>query len=235
MLRAFGATPSGIEQYLDSARTTVDAVTRLARLAGADIDAGRWLEIGAGYGRLLRVLAERVPSEQLTAIELDPSAVRFCQNELGVATLRSNAAFEVITGSTFDVVFAISVITHVDWEGSQRFLRLGCRSLAPGGAFVFSTHGRRALDELEENNPTSFGGVRADIEAAWAGPGFSYSPYRSTRGDYGMTWHRPDVIATLVSEADPDVEIVAHEPSGLLDYQDLWVLRRPARRRGTGR
>ncbi|MEY2570782.1 MAG: hypothetical protein QOE63_1132 [Acidimicrobiaceae bacterium] len=230
MLRAFGLTPTGIAAYLDSARQTIDAVAELARTAGADVDGGRWLEIGAGYGRLLRVLVETVPRERIAVLELDPTAVRFTAGELGIAAKRSDTAFQVEAGGTFDVVFAISVITHIDRQASLQLLRLGARSLAPGGAFVFSTHGQRALDELEQNNPGSFGGVRADVERAWETSGFSYSPYRFTRGEYGMTWHRPDVVASMLAEADDELEIVAHEPAGLLGFQDLWVVRRPATR-----
>jgi len=230
MLRSYGSSPEGITAYLASARATVDAVTRLARKAGADVDGGRWLEIGAGYGRLLRVLTERVPRERITAVELDPAARRFSSDTLGFRVLPSDAHFNADPGGDFAVVFAISVITHVNWDASRRFLQLGLRELAPGGAFVFSTHGQRALDELEANNPGSFGGVRAELEDAWSTAGFYYSPYRFTKGEYGMTWHRPDVVEQLVAEVDPTAEVVAHEPHGLLDYQDLWVVRRPATR-----
>ena len=230
MLRAFGATPEGVAAYLDSARRTVDAVVGLARAAGADVEGGRWLEIGAGYGRLLRVLVETVPRDHITAIELDPTAVRFCADELDMRVLRSDPSFAVDPGGQFDVVFAISVLTHIDRPAGVRFLQLGLRSLAAGGAFVFSTHGQRALDELEQNNPGSFGGVRADMERAWESEGFYYAPYRFTRGEYGMTWHRPDVVRQLIAEVDDAIEVVAHEPAGLLGFQDLWVVRRPASR-----
>ena len=230
MLRSYGSNRDGIEAYLVSARATVDAIAQLARDAGADVDGGRWLEIGAGYGRLLRVLVERVPRERITAVELDPAARRFSTDELGFRVLPSDAHFNAEAGSDYAVVFAISVITHVDWTASQQFLRLGIGALAPGGAFVFSTHGQRALDELEANNPGAYGGVRAEMEEAWSTTGFYYAPYRFTRGEYGMTWHRPDVIERLVAEIDPAAEVAAFVPHGLLDYQDLWVVRRPATR-----
>lgn len=230
MLRAYGLDADGAAAYLATGRQTVDAVIRLARDAGADVDAGRYCEIGAGYGRLLRVLFEMVPRKRVLAVELDASARRFCRDELGIDVAASTPGFDVDLDERCDVVFAISVITHVDWAGSLRFLRLAARLVGPGGALVFSSHGEQALAELEQHDPTSFGGRRPEVERAWQEDGFYYAPYRFTKGEYGMTWHRPDVVRTMLASVDPDLEVVAHEPAGLLGYQDLWCVRRPATR-----
>jgi SAM-dependent methyltransferase len=230
MLRAYGVHPEGVAAYLECGRATIDDVRRLAHQAGTDVAHASWVEIGAGYGRLVRLLAETVPPDRINAIELDPNAAQFCGDELRIRTLRSTPTFDVDTDEQFDIVFAISVMTHVDRAASLRFLRLGARLLQPGGAFVFTSHGEHALAMIGDQELSCFGGERDQLARELQRTGLVYRPYRFTRGEYGMTWHRPDVVRELLAEADPTLEVVAHEPGGLLGYQDLWAVRRPASR-----
>ena len=83
--------------------------------------------------------------------ELDPTrvwvsdvaraAVSFCVSEFGV---RPFSASEDDL-ETFELIYAISVLTHLAADDGRRVLDLFARRLRPGGAVMFTTHGRASL------------------------------------------------------------------------------------------
>ena len=95
---------------------------------------GRVLEVGAGFGTITRMLADRYPSLEIVALEPADNMV---------AELASFAAFEprvhaehgtlatTEVGNGFDAVLYLNVLEHINDDAGE--LRLAAETLRPGG------------------------------------------------------------------------------------------------------
>src|SRR5439155_12460115 len=86
-------------------------------LRASRIPMNRILEIGCGFGRITRLLAETFPNAQITALDLSPdqleNARRYCSNSRNISFQQydfySGAPFP---GAAYDAVIAIEVFLH---------------------------------------------------------------------------------------------------------------------------
>jgi SAM-dependent methyltransferase len=153
--------------------------------------------------------------------------VEFCRSEFGVHPLYSQPDLEALELEPFDFVYAISVLSHLNERNSRALLRLLGDSLRPDGIAMFTTHGRRSLE-----NPAlygaEFGERREEIARAVKARGITFVPYAFTGGnDYGMAWHEREWVEQTVAELHGDaVRLVRFVPHGLDDHQDVFAFQR---------
>jgi 2-polyprenyl-3-methyl-5-hydroxy-6-metoxy-1,4-benzoquinol methylase len=96
----------------------------------------RFLEIGCGTGKLLRVLAARTPAWSLTGIDPSVFAAQTCR-DAGFRVLTGTVEEVDLAGERFSGVCAWNVIEHVDDPG--RFLAWIAARLDPGGRLFLHT------------------------------------------------------------------------------------------------
>jgi 2-polyprenyl-3-methyl-5-hydroxy-6-metoxy-1,4-benzoquinol methylase len=107
------------------------AIRRLLRSA----DLGRVLEVGSGYGFLLKLLQDRLGAD-VTGVELSKEEAEHAQEQLGVRTYMSLDAAP-LRGASFDTVACFEVIEHVlDPVG---FLNGLAHLVRPGGCLLVMT------------------------------------------------------------------------------------------------
>lgn len=226
MFRTYGSpSPETARRYLASGNATVSLIVDHLVRAGVEPQTARWLEIGAGFGRLIRVLVDHARPERVWAMELDPDALAFVAREFGVHPVGSTEAFEPSEPVAADAVYAISVITHVDRVGTDAFMALVARTLQPGGAVLFTSHGSASLAVLGNYDDGRYEPRRTEVEASLKSDGMAFVPYGWT-DTCGMTWHDPDHLRSVVAAQAPDLVEVTFEPGGLDGHQDIWVYRR---------
>jgi SAM-dependent methyltransferase len=100
----------------------------------------RWLDFGCGSGRVARFVIASGAGE-ISGVDVDRPAVRWARRHLG-------PGFQAIdprpplpfTDAAFDVVYAVSVFTHLDEAKQLDWLREARRVLRPGGLLIASTH-----------------------------------------------------------------------------------------------
>jgi len=222
------ASPEEVASYAERAGNVVANIE--ASLAAGDRrldDVERWLDFGCGYGRVIRFLVERVPPDRIWASDLVHEAVDYCASEFGVHPLYSRPDLEALELDRFDFVYAISVLSHLNERNSRALLRLLGDGLRPEGIAMFTTHGRRSLE-----NPAlygaEFGERREEIARAVEARGMTFRPYAFTGGDdYGMAWHAREWVEATVAELHGDaVRLVRFVPHGLDDHQDVFAFQR---------
>ncbi len=184
----------------------------------------RILDFGCGCGRVLRYMAGIAPVSTIHGSDIDREAIAWCEGEFRGDVARGRLAFAVngdhppapFAPDSFDLVYGISVFTHLPEDLQLLWLGELRRVTRPGGLAVLTTQGgaliRRHLDA---------GQARRFDET-----GFHYFPYGSTQGlpeYYQSAWHDGAYVDRVWTRF---FEIVGRTPGGIAGHQDLVLCRR---------
>jgi hypothetical protein len=158
---------------------------------------------------------------------VDKAAVRFCARELGVQPVVSDTTFNTDVPVVVDATLAVSVLTHLPDAGAQAFFSLLDRVSAERAVVIFTTHGEHSLATLERYEDGRYAPQRSELEGSFRDRGSAYVPYAyDPSGGYGMAWHSPDAVRSLLAEVTGDrFAVLEHRPRALDYHQDIWVIR----------
>jgi SAM-dependent methyltransferase len=138
----------GPEIYFEAGQAALRCI-RLAMLAAGRETVDSVLDFGAGAGRVLRYLKAGFPGAALTAADILGPHVAFCERVLGAKGVVSKPnPGEIELEGPFDVIWAGSVLTHIDEERWLEFVKLWESLLSPGGVLVFTVYGRFIAEML---------------------------------------------------------------------------------------
>jgi SAM-dependent methyltransferase len=223
------ASPEGVQRYAQGARNVLDLIEEGLRRTGRDFDdAERWLDFGCGYGRIVRELVQRVDRRRIHAADANAEGVRFCASEFGVHPIYVPQDPAGLSLPSFDVIYAISVLTHLPPERGRELLRVLGEALAEDGLLLFTTHGQRSVETAGVYG-AAYEPLQESLQREVESTGVAYVPYGHYAGDdYGMTWHSRDYVVRTMTELDPSLELVYFEPHGLDEHQDVFAYRRPS-------
>jgi len=149
------------EWFLRSGRASYDAV-----VAHVPPDGLRSvLDFGCGCGRVTRYWAG-FPGA-IAGSDVSPEAVAWCRSNLPFARFEVNDLAPPLrfADESFDLVYALSVFTHLTadlqlaWRDDLR------RALRPGGHLLLTTHGRSYLPRLERRERAAF--ERGELVVRW--------------------------------------------------------------------
>jgi SAM-dependent methyltransferase len=174
------------------------------------------LDFGCGCGRVLRHWAGVGP--RVHGCDYNPRLVEWCRRNLPFAHVETNSLAPPLPfpDEAFDLVYALSVFTHLPEALQESWMRELRRVLRPGGYLVLSVHGTRYAGELSAEERARFERgdlvVRASREAGTNRCG-AYHPERYVR-------------KTLAA----GMEMQALIPEGAKGnpHQDLVVLSKPS-------
>lgn len=224
------SSPEEIASYAQRARNVIDLIEEALSGAGRTFDdVERWLDFGCGYGRVVRFLVDRVPAERVFVSDVVGEGVDFCAAEFGVQPVYSQAELDRVSLGSFDFIYAISVITHLNERNSIAFLRLLGESLTDEGIALFTTHGRWSIENVGLYGP-EYEARRAEIAALVQERGTAYLPYEFVDEDYGMTWHSREYIEAKMAELHGSrVAPLMFRPHALDGHQDVHAFQRVRR------
>ena len=170
------------ESYLRGGRN--DAETILAHLGEIDVTiepGSRVLDFGCAEGRVLRFFP-RHPETELWGVDINAGRIAWAQAHFpppfrfATTTTAPHLPFE---DNYFDVVYAVSVFTHISELADAWFLEV-LRVLRPGGHVYLTIHDERTVELLlgpYRDNPTHaymvnlvrrFGEVTGVLDQEWA-------------------------------------------------------------------
>jgi SAM-dependent methyltransferase len=221
-----GRDPESVERYLRSGQATTEQFLALAATHVGRVDDLRWMELGCGYGRLIRHLVARVPPAQVSVTDVDPRGVDFCAAEFRVSGYRSDRPSDELELPAVDVLYAVSVVSHLDVHDVDALVRLILRTVRANGVALVSTHGPSTLDHLESYGP-GWPPMRPEIGAQLSEKGWAFLQYPGVGPRYGLAWHEPEWLTARIRQLGGD-EVAGVEvlPRGLEAHQDLYVVRR---------
>lgn len=214
-----------VDGYRRGARQFVELLGRSLREAGRDWDTiDACLEVGCGYGRIVRELRDQLDPKLIFVTDVIEEGAKFTASEFGATAIPLiESAAETMPGK-FDLVYLLSVYTHLRRDLVLRNLSAVARATKPGGVVVFTTHGQGSAETAERYEQ-----YWLDKDAVLKGmgaEGYYYARYPYYYDEYGLTWFRREAMQALVVEAAPDLEFVAHHPMALDGHQDLFVFRK---------
>ena len=132
---------SGLGDYL----LVDDAARALDRPLSAG---GKALDFGCATGRVLRHFKTMAPGVRAFGIDICPQYVAWARQHLWAPVLQGTALPTLpFADSTFDVIFAGSVFTHIN-EFEEAWLAELRRVLAPDGLAVLTVHSQHAWQSM---------------------------------------------------------------------------------------
>ena len=196
--------------------------------AGAEGGAGggRFLDFGAGWGRIWRYFLRDFAPERMAAFDVNPRLAPFWEASMLGARLDVAAPFEPLpyADASFDLVLANSVFSHLSERLNLHSAREISRILRPGGLLVATTYGlphlkrlraRIARGEAPHGRWRLREGLTAEFDAAiarFADGGFAFVATDDTAPtDYENAAFGPAWLATAWGDRfetvsfDPDV------------------------------
>ncbi len=223
----------GIEEFVRGGERTREVLETAVRDAGKPIERFEdALDFGCGCGRVVRAFRKHASRLRLHATDVDREAIGWCRENLTFAEFQVNAGKPPLPygEGQFDLVWAISVFTHLDEERQFAWLSELQRILRPGGFLLATVYGRPSWESSSvfwQDKSPEF--VR-QIEARgfhFANTGSDDDLFPDTFPDwYQMTWHTRDYVER---EWARYFDIRLYRPQGMLGDQDLIVAERTGR------
>ena len=151
-LRVRVAGTADADWFLRSGRAAYDAIA--AHVPLGELDAV--LDFGCGCGRVTRYWHDF--DGGVAGSDLNGDAVEWCRTNLPFASFAPNTLAPPLAfdAQSFDLVYALSVFTHLTEELQLAWRDEVGRVLRPGGYFLLSTHGRSYVPRLEPDERARF-------------------------------------------------------------------------------
>ncbi len=195
-----------IREYLsDGWRTLSELMVILEAIDKPLLKTPSMLEFAAGFGRFTRHLVRVLPGK-VTCADVLPGSVEFLQTQFGVKTLLSaHDPASLSFPEKYDLVFVLSMFTHLPPAMWQPWLTTLGNAVAPGGVLIFSVHNEQNAQEL---------GVKFDENGVRF---LTSSESPSLDGEvYGTTYTTRQFVESQVADA------LGRPPSAYFPYA-FWV------------
>ncbi|WP_198970411.1 SAM-dependent methyltransferase [Xylophilus sp. ASV27] len=221
IFRFFSTHPTSInplrDYFADGWRTLSELMLLLERIDRPLAGVHRFLEFANGHGRFTRHLVKALGADRVVVSDIVPDAVQFCRQTLGVEGVQSAVVPEALELSdTYDVVFALSLFSHLPLSTWRRWLARLYDCVAPGGVLVFTTHGAEAVRRQ---------GVTLDAN------GFHFVPASESlaidTAEYGTTFTSKDFVLARIAESMGSDRLALFSPAHFWAHQDAYVITRP--------
>jgi SAM-dependent methyltransferase len=175
------------------------------------------LEFASGLGRFTRHLVKAIGAQRLTVSDIVQDAVDFSAQTFGVRGFVSSTEPQAVQWpQRYELVFVLSLFSHLPERTWGPWLRRLYEALAPGGLLVFSTHG-----------PVAAGREGVTLDAR----GFFFAPSSESSAiaaqDYGTTFTSAAFVQAQIEEHLGSADLVQHAPLQFWNHQDGWIVRRP--------
>lgn len=207
--------------YLEVGQRSWASIDRLLREVGRDPDSfDSILDYGCGSGRVARAIPPSTArgSRSITGVDIDASAIAWCAENLrGIRfAVVSPTPPTALVDASFDLIFAVSVFTHLDEMMQFALLAELRRLLRPGGVLIASVQGEhhRSLRKRRFDLSSGFAFVAGD--RGWLKkdglPRF-YQDAQHTRAYVEREWAK-------------HLDVILYRDRGIADHQDAVVLTR---------
>lgn len=239
-VRARSGSP-GVRSFLVGGRKAAQELENALATVGRSIeDFTSVLDFGCSSGRVLRHLLVRDTRGTTTyyGSDVDAQAIAWAQQHLPGARWVVNTSLPPLPfeDGQFDLIYSISVLTHLDEQRQLAWLDEIHRLLRPGGIALLTTHGAHAFTEFKAGRVISNSRScmeRIAAHGSLAAEGFIYEPYEISKWNkrdfpgisdsFGLTFHSEDYVRRRWAD---QFEILGILPRALASWQDIVIVQR---------
>jgi SAM-dependent methyltransferase len=137
---------SRLSRFLDVGRRTAENIESALSQVGAGFGDGlKVLDFGCGCARTLRWLIYRYPHVHWSGVDVDAEAIEWCRTKLPGAEFACGQPMPPLPplpgGADFDLIYAVSVFTHLNEDFQRAWVGELERVLKPGGILLVSVYG----------------------------------------------------------------------------------------------
>lgn len=153
-LRVLTAGSAEAVTFQSVGRNAADEILQLALNHGLPLDAGAVLEFGVGCGRVARHVTRLRPQVSFYGCDIDPRLLRWARAHLpGSYDVTSQQPPLPYETAAFDLVYALSVFTHLHDRNVRDWLAELARVTRPGGLAILSHHDQHLprADDLQQD------------------------------------------------------------------------------------
>lgn len=150
----------GAADFLAVGRAAAENVEESLAVLGAPLAAGQTvLDLGCGCARTLRFLIPRHTEVMWHGCDVDAEAIAWCQRNMPPALFAVNGPLPPFPypADHFDVIFGISVFTHIDEERQRAWLAELHRVLKPGGWLLLTFYSENVWRATEHADAVARG------------------------------------------------------------------------------
>jgi SAM-dependent methyltransferase len=205
-----------VAEFLERGQLAQQSIRKALARAGAPLGSDpAILDFGCGCGRVLRYW--RGLDSAVFGADVSTPGIKWCRDNLPFAEVCVNAFEPPLNygDASFDVVYALSVFTHLPVETQLAWRDELRRVLRPGGHFLLTLHGDGYISQLkpEERSLYEAGGC----VVRWR---------KAAGSNLCSTFHPAQFVRDHIADGWELVEHVPSETSGFFGA-DLIVLRKP--------
>lgn len=210
--------------YLANGRSIAQCIVQTLGAHGVALKYLTVLDFACGPGRVISEFAGATESCALYGSDIDAEAIGWASENLSTKarfSINGVATPTAYTSGMFDVIYSVSLFTHLDARAQDQWLAEMQRLLKPGGVLLATTHGRFTTDSC---TPAELALLVRD--------GIVYRTDRKGRFKfdgppdfYQTTFHTVDYVRRHWGRYLPVVE---HIEGGLNGHQDIVVMRKPS-------
>lgn len=210
--------------YVENGRLIARCLVDAMREIGVSLKSMAVLDFACGPGRVIKEFARMTESCTFYGSDIDEEAIAWAQSHLSEIAQFSINAIQPPTDfpdAAFDVIYSVSLFTHLDEHDQDEWLDELSRILKPDGVLVATTHGRFAKDSCtaEELKQLQRHGIfyRTDRKGRFKVDGLP--------DFYQTTFHTLDYVKQHWGSR---FTILNHLEGGLGGHQDLVIMRKSA-------
>lgn len=208
--------------FIEIGKTLTRNIHDLCALVGRDFYSfDHILDFGCGSGRVLRNLRDAPSTCTLYGTDIDPELTAWCANNLKNVRVNTNGYNPPLTypDNTFDLIYSISVFTHLDQDYQNLWLAELQRVAKPGSILILTVHGEPCINYLVPSYQK---------EVRDKGFLFVKSATGKLKLDklpdfYQCSYHTKDYVKRVWSEY---FDIIHHKEQFINNHQDAVVLRK---------
>jgi SAM-dependent methyltransferase len=204
--------------FLRSGRQHAEVIRDLLRTDGTSVEElSALLDWGCGCGRVLRHWS-KLDHTRVCGCDINPTMVQWCRENLPFAEVEVTDTTPPLpyTDSSFDLVYAFSVFTHLPEDHQRVWIAECLRVLRPAGYLLLSTLGEyyASLERLTEKERQAF--AAGELVVLYQ---------RSAGTSLCSAYHPPEYVHENLAA---HFELVSFRPAGDDGGHDLHLLRKPA-------
>ena len=156
---------SSLAWLLHGGALAADSISNILAKNGIDIRGfGSILDFGCGCGRVMRRWSTL--DAALHGCDYNRKSIAWCRQHLPFARFEVNELNPPLpyADGLFDLVYALSVFTHLPESSLVAWMREMGRVLKPGGSLIISTHGEACLGGLTDEQRLQFRAGQAVVK-----------------------------------------------------------------------